>query len=518
MKDFRLKTEDNRRKAFIRWFAWSVHNVDCDPAVWMTNYLNQRYEHNSEERLWLCWLYGNTYYLPTSWVLKNEFPDFECATYDRMKLWNDANYRRLRYQTDTKWSKGHLAEMFASYKEFVGDRTQKEAIESYYEGTPEKNFDSLWAAFNKKLYKFGRYSNWFYMQHLKQTADVDIEPTSLMLDDDSGSRSHRNGLLLALGLEEFYDRKLTPTMYKWLEQEAEEILAETRERYPHKDMDFFMMETALCSFKKIFREHHGRYLGYYLDRQSEEIQRLEEDGWLGIEWNVLWQSRNETVKNSLVGRRKIDVRRFSEFMRTGRILDINEEFNYGGPMNRVIAIGGVPATGKTTLMRRILKEWGPFKQIEPTIDGVKLPMLVDEQAKLHILGKYDEGETFAGTDRLSMSIQPTAVKFVQTTDGVLLFEGDRLFNISFLKSCQKVCNTKIVCLEADAGLIEERHHIREDNQSAKFKKGRQTKIDNIKAEFDDALFGSEDFETFSNNTPNDQDYIISHVKNLVDGA
>jgi hypothetical protein len=30
MKDFRLKTEDNRRKAFIRWFAWSVHNVDCD--------------------------------------------------------------------------------------------------------------------------------------------------------------------------------------------------------------------------------------------------------------------------------------------------------------------------------------------------------------------------------------------------------------------------------------------------------------------------------------------------------
>ncbi|MEK9697068.1 MAG: hypothetical protein VW270_15000 [Candidatus Poseidoniales archaeon] len=419
--DFRDSTEKQRRESFIRWFAWSVHNGDCDPAVWMTNYLNDRYEHNSEERLWLCWLYGNTYYLPTAWVLKNEFPDFECATYDRINQWNTENFQRLRYQTDTKWSKGHLPDMFKSYAKLIGNKTQRESLQSYYGSTPEKSFDNLWKAINEEQYKFGRYSTWFYMQHLKQTADIDIEPTSLMLNDHRGSRSHRNGLLLALGRDDEYDKILTQKEYEILEDEAKSIVIETKERYPHRDMDLFSMETCLCSYKKIFREHHGRYQGYYLDRQSMEIQRLEKDDWSGIEWNVLWQSRNETIDNRLVGRRNVDKRRFSEFMRTGRILDIDERFEYGGPMEKVIAIGGVPATGKTTLMRRILKEWGPFKPIEPVINDVKLPMLVDENHRLHILGKYDIGETFAGTDRLSMSIQPIATEFLKTTDVIILF-------------------------------------------------------------------------------------------------
>ena len=69
--DYRLK--ENRREAFIRWYAWSLEYKDCDPAVWLTNYINKRYDHNEEQKLWLCWLYGNTYYLPTSWILMNEF-------------------------------------------------------------------------------------------------------------------------------------------------------------------------------------------------------------------------------------------------------------------------------------------------------------------------------------------------------------------------------------------------------------------------------------------------------------
>jgi hypothetical protein len=106
MTDYRLP--ENNREAFIRWYAWSLKYDDCDPAVWCTNYLHNRYEHNDEERIWLAWLYGNTYQLPTAWVLKNEFPDYELATVDRITQWNTANYKRLRYQTDTKWNKGHL--------------------------------------------------------------------------------------------------------------------------------------------------------------------------------------------------------------------------------------------------------------------------------------------------------------------------------------------------------------------------------------------------------------------------
>lgn len=317
--DFRLK--ENRREAFIRWYVWSLQYKDCDPAVWLTKYLNKRYEHNDEERIWLCWLYGNTYQMPTTWVMKNEFPDYELATVDRMQIWNVVNYKRLRYQTDTKWNKGHLPAMFESYQNFIGDKSQREVLESYYVGQPESNFDSLWNILQSRLYKFGRYSTWFYLQHLRHTAGIAVVPTSLMLNDYSGSRSHRNGLLYAIGEDSLCDNRLSSKEYSRLECIAKEILLECRYRFPGlaDQLDFFTMETCLCSFKKIFREKKGRYLGYYLDRQSEEILQAEQDGWYGIDWDVLWQARNETLDERLAGRRDIEDERFTFFLRSGRI-------------------------------------------------------------------------------------------------------------------------------------------------------------------------------------------------------
>ena len=319
---------NSNRELFIRWYIWSLQYKDCDPAVWMTNYLNKRYEHNDEERLWLCWLYGNTYYLPTAWILKNEFPDYELASYDRIEDWNTKNYRRLRYQTDTKWNKGHLPAMFASYRKFIGDKSQREVLEGYCGGNNKETFNNLWSAINLHLHKFGRYSTWFYLQHLSYTAGIGLEPTSLMLSDYSGSRSHRNGLLFALDRADEYDLKLTAKEYGVLEKEAESILIEARERFPHlkSQIDFFPMETCLCSFKKIFRENNGRYLGYYLDRMSEEIQTVERDGWHGIDWNVLWQARDESLDNRLSGRNKINKEKFSFFLKHGIIENIDWMF------------------------------------------------------------------------------------------------------------------------------------------------------------------------------------------------
>jgi hypothetical protein len=325
--DYREK--QNRREAFIRWYAWSLKYDDCDPAVWATNYLNTRYEHNDEQKLWLCWLYGNTYYLPTAWVLMNEFPDYELATVDRMTQWNTTNYKRLRYQTDTKWNKGHLPSMFASYQKFIGEGSQREKLESFYGDNEAQNFDALWGVLKGNLHKFGRYSTWFYLQHLKHTAGVLVEPTSLMLDDYDGSRSHRNGLLFALGKDDDYDRKLTGSEYQNLESHSKSIICEMKTRFPDlaSQIDYFTMETCLCSFKKIFRERHGRYLGYYLDRQAEEIIKCEGDEWNGIDWQVMWDARNETIDLRLDAKSGINKEKFTGFLRSGKLENLEWMFN-----------------------------------------------------------------------------------------------------------------------------------------------------------------------------------------------
>jgi len=313
--DYRIN--ENRKEAFVQWFGKSLEIEDCDSALFMTNYFFDRFEYNTEQKLWLAWIYGTTYYWPTAYVVWNEFPDMELVGVDRLTDWNNDNYRRLRYQTDTKWNKGHLPSQFVSYRGYVGERTQRDALTENFEGDPVKDFYTLWKTVNS-WHKFGRYSSWFYIQTLKQCCDIKVDVDSLWLHDYSGSRSHRNGLCYAVGKDEWINEKLDQEQIDYLEAEGRELIAETKQRFPHvaKSADFFSMETALCSFKKLFRKRDGRYLGYYLDRQAEEIKKVENDGWVGIDWKPMWDARVETLPSEFLTN-AINKGRMELFLDTG---------------------------------------------------------------------------------------------------------------------------------------------------------------------------------------------------------
>jgi hypothetical protein len=279
-------------------------------------------EFNIEQRYWLAWLYANTYHLPTAWVIANEFPDFENVDLERLEEWNTQNYKRLRYQVDTKWQKGHLPEMFASYSKIIHSRgkTQKEAWESI-----PKNFEDQ-MKFATSFYKFGRYIGWFYLQTLKETCDLDCEPKTLLLSDP-GSKSHMVGWLYALGKEDWKDRKITEEEFEWLENESNEFLNQFKIKYPDVKADNFLMETTLCAFKKIFRKNESRYLGYYLDRQAEDILKVEADGWTGIDWDLLWEGRKEMLDSRLVSSNGVNKSRFGEYLETGIVRNLDWFFD-----------------------------------------------------------------------------------------------------------------------------------------------------------------------------------------------
>lgn len=295
---------EERSEGFLQFYAASVASGDCDPALWLISYLNERYEYSIEERLWFSWLY-HTYNLPTAFVYKNEFPDEELASVERFTGWNNENYQRLRYQTDTKWSKGHLPAMYQSYTDWVGASSQEAKFEAICNGDPESNFEALWDIVKGQWYKFGRYTAFFYLQTLKHTCGVNIDCPSLLLSDYSGSKSHRNGLCYALGKDNWVNEKLTAKEYQYLEDAGRGLLLEAQRRWPMlaSQFDNFSMETALCAYKKLWRVKRGRYVGYYLDRQSEEVMKAEADDWKGIEWDVIWQAREEVLGEKLAPRR-----------------------------------------------------------------------------------------------------------------------------------------------------------------------------------------------------------------------
>lgn len=146
-------------------------------------------------------------------------------------------------------------------------------------------------------------------------------------------------------------------------------------------------------------------------------------------------------------------------------------------MKYIIAVGGSPGTGKTTLFREFMKG-KTWKKVEPM---KLLPALYCEEIDTYILGKYDEGETFAGTDRLSMAVQPVAQKFLTQTKSNILFEGDRIFNQSFLEHATLSANhdLEIVYLKTSKEILEQRYKDRGSDQSEVFLKGRETKYNNI---------------------------------------
>lgn len=175
---------------------------------------------------------------------------------------------------------------------------------------------------------------------------------------------------------------------------------------------------------------------------------------------------------------------------------------------KVIAIGGEPGSGKSTLMKEVIKHYG----VEPKYDAFKLvPYL--QKDNIYVLGKYEEGEVFSGTDRMSMAVQPEAVKFLATlpTNSIVFYEGDRLFTASFLEDCLDKYDLKIIYLSTDKEIRKERYKERGSNQNETWLQGRETKIANIMTNM--TLM----FNTYklSNNTLEEQIHTLDVIYEMV---
>jgi len=171
---------------------------------------------------------------------------------------------------------------------------------------------------------------------------------------------------------------------------------------------------------------------------------------------------------------------------------------------KVIAIGGEPGSGKSTLMKEILSK---FDWLKCYNEFKLVPYL--QYGYNYVLGKYDDGEIFSGTDRMSMAVQPEAIKFLATlpSEAVVLFEGDRLFTASFLEHCVENYDCEIIYLETDKSIREERYKERGSNQNETWLQGRETKIANILSNMT-LMFNT---SKYKNNNKDDQNLIVDHI-------
>ena len=184
-------------------------------------------------------------------------------------------------------------------------------------------------------------------------------------------------------------------------------------------------------------------------------------------------------------------------------------------MKSIIAIIGAPGTGKSTLMKQWMERW----DWEYDRDG-----LVDHYVSgdLIVLGKYEEGEVFGGTDKLSMSVAPEVEKFLDKhEDKIILFEGDRLNSKKFFHTVlDKGWNLKIVALDVPQEERERRYAERGSDQDPTWLQGRISKVENVIEEFgpQQTLFGEEEGHVvnFTHHSPVCTEVVSDWIQHEID--
>ena len=298
----------NKRIMFEEFYMNLQNAHDIDPNIWMSQYLVERTEMNKDQVIWFCFLQAITYHLPTAFLLFNEYPDSHLVDIDRLAdWWTWDTQQRCPYQTDKLKQRKYLAESVASYQRVIG-MSDSDYFDSLLAGDGSHNFNVLWEEFYKPIAHFGRFSTWNFAQNLKQIAGYDIEPSRLFLGDPNAT-SITHGMCHVIGWEDktYKHRWKTPegkkrkTVHSFSIAEKAQMETIAQEITLSIDADPFDLETVLCAFKKIFRQKDSRYIGYYLDRQAQDINKIRENDWTGVPWYLLDQARAEVPKVGTLG-------------------------------------------------------------------------------------------------------------------------------------------------------------------------------------------------------------------------
>jgi hypothetical protein len=136
-----------------------------------------------------------------------------------------------------------------------------------------------------------------------------------------------------------------------------------------------------------------------------------------------------------------------------------------------ILIVGVPGTGKTWVMKEIIKMYECHTK-------QRMGMYFWHCAeRLYVVGKYD-GTMFEGSDRLSMALMRDTDKFLDYVgDSLCIFEGDRFTNSTFIQKAEPI----IIKILGDG---EEGRKKRNSTQSESHLKRMTTRVANVCAHYE----------------------------------
>lgn len=162
---------------------------------------------------------------------------------------------------------------------------------------------------------------------------------------------------------------------------------------------------------------------------------------------------------------------------------------------RILFIIGDPGCGKSSLVLKMLQSFGSYTAHRyGLLDYMEFSDVI-------VLGKYNSGDLFGGTDKLSNAVIDDAERFLEVNRKLILLEGDRLANTRFIDRCKALGELRLVTLKLNAALLQERREARAfeygKTQNPTWLAGRESKVRNLQR-----LFNAEVWQVDTNEQVN----------------
>lgn len=294
--DWRLPV--NRREAFLRFYEFHLRYLAHPGGVY---YLLPSIPTDTSDRsdLWVAFVNGHSQHALTTSIIVDEFPD--PLALDGLDRWWDEHHRRLGWDTDRR----HHKQMFVE----GALRDAARATDPEFWGMA-RSWRGAWKLASG-LHTMGRLSTWSYIEFVTIMGHLAVEPTDLMLRDRDGSRSHRNGLCIVTGLDDYdwhqsnpgFDGKYPDGLVTRLDSVGDKLLSDTRWR-TGKDatidsvhVSYLTLESALCTYKSWHRPNR-RYPNVYNDMAHDRI-RATEEAWPERDFGWAWAARRKYLPEFL---------------------------------------------------------------------------------------------------------------------------------------------------------------------------------------------------------------------------
>lgn len=304
---FDFREPQYRREVFLRFYEFHLRYRTHPGCVYLL-FPELLRDKPVEDWFWFAQINGLTQNPVTSMIIFQHFPEVprEERPLRELEEWFNANWDRLAFDTDRRYQKKDFPAAIRAYSRAMYGMTQEAwFLEKMEPGRSDtERFDLLWKAVDQHFYSFGRLSTWSYLEYLF-ICGFGLEPSSMMLKDMSGSKSHRNGLAIVLGRDDLDWRKDTafqgkylPEVLTWMEVECDRLIEEMKERTVIRGQDLlpwarhisrFTLESALCTYKGWHRPNR-RYPNVYMDMLYDRIRRGEKD-WPAFDFSPFWEAR-----------------------------------------------------------------------------------------------------------------------------------------------------------------------------------------------------------------------------------